>query len=167
MKKNIVIAVGMAAVVIPAVVYATGPLFINTTIDEPAPISPPTAPMDASSKMAGNEDESGVPAKLTGDFVGVGDGIHDVRGTATVIPADGQNILRLTQFQSTNGPDLYVYLASGGDASDFVNLGKLKANIGNQNYEVAEGTDFSKYDTVLIWCQQFSVLFGSAPLTTI
>jgi hypothetical protein len=45
-----------------------------------------------------------------------------------------------------------------------VNLGRLKANIGNQNYEVPEGTDLTKYGTVLIWCKAFSVLFGSADL---
>jgi electron transfer DM13 len=45
-----------------------------------------------------------------------------------------------------------------------VNLGRLKANIGNQNYQIPEGTDITKYDTVLIWCRAFSVLFGSADL---
>ena len=64
----------------------------------------------------------------------------------------------------TNGPDLYVYLATDKSTSDFVDLGKLKANNGNQNYEVPEGTDLTKYDTVLIWCKSFSVLFGSADL---
>jgi hypothetical protein len=49
-------------------------------------------------------------------------------------------------------------------SSDFVNLGKLKANMGNQNYEIPQGTDLERYDTVLIWCKAFSVLFGSAEL---
>jgi hypothetical protein len=64
----------------------------------------------------------------------------------------------------TNGPDLYVYLSTDKSASDSVGLGKLKANIGNQNYLIPAGTDLSKYDTVLIWCRAFSVLFGSAEL---
>ena len=46
--------------------------------------------------------------------------------------------------------------------SDFVNLGKLKANNGNQNYDIPSDTDLSKYDTSIIWCKAFSVLFGSA-----
>jgi Electron transfer DM13 len=62
------------------------------------------------------------------------------------------------------GPDLYVYLSTDKNASDFVNLGRLKGNVGDQNYEIPDGTDFSKYDTALIWCQAFSVLFGSAEL---
>ena len=50
---------------------------------------------------------------------------------------------------------------------DFVNLGRLKGNVGDQNYKIPEGTDLSKYDTALIWCQAFSVLFGSADLKSI
>ena len=65
-----------------------------------------------------------------------------------------------------NGPDLYVYLSVGKDTSDIVNLGRLKGNIGNQNYEIPTGTDLSKYNTVLIWCKAFSTLFGSAKLSS-
>ena len=101
----------------------------------------------------------------TGSFVGVGDGIHDAEGLAKVIPLeDGSNILRLENLQVTNGPDLYVYLATDKTASDFVSLGKLKANNGNQNYDLPSETDLTKYDTALIWCRPFSVLFGSAEL---
>jgi len=101
----------------------------------------------------------------SGVFVGVGDGIHDAQGNALVIPLEnGQKVLRLEDFRSTNGPDLYVYLATDSGASDYVSLGRLKANIGNQNYDIPAGTDLSKYDNVLIWCKQFSVLFGSAEL---
>ena len=98
-----------------------------------------------------------------GTFIGVGDGIHDAQGDAYTIPLeDGSNVLRLENFRSTNGPDLYVYLATDDKASDFVNLGELKANKGNQNYEIPEGTDLTKYNKVLVWCKAFSVLFGSA-----
>jgi hypothetical protein len=72
--------------------------------------------------------------------------------------------LRLENLRVTNGPDLYVYLSRDKSASDFVSIGKLKANNGNQNYEITSETDLSKYDTVLIWCRPFSVLFGSAEL---
>jgi Electron transfer DM13 len=104
---------------------------------------------------------------LTGSFIGVGDGIHDAQGIAKVIPIEGGgDILRLENLVVTNGPDLYVYLSTDKSASDFVNLGRLKANIGNQNYPIPTGTDMTKYDTVLIWCRAFSVLFGSAELTS-
>ncbi len=100
-----------------------------------------------------------------GTFVGVDDGIHNAEGQAKVINlSDGSNFLRLEDFRSTNGPDLYVYLSTDKGNSDFVNLGRLKGNIGDQNYKIPEGTDLSKYNTALIWCQAFSVLFGSAEL---
>jgi hypothetical protein len=100
-----------------------------------------------------------------GTFVGVNDGIHNAEGQAKVIKlGDGSNFLRLEDFRSTNGPDLYVYLSTDKGNSDFVNLGRLKGNVGDQNYKIPDGTDLSQYDTALIWCQAFSVLFGSAEL---
>ena len=107
----------------------------------------------------------GQTSLFMGKFIGVNDGIHNAEGLTKVIRLDDDSmILRLENFKATNGPDLYVYLASYSSASDFVNLGRLKGNIGNQNYNIPEGTDFSRYDTVLIWCKAFSVLFGSAQL---
>jgi hypothetical protein len=104
-------------------------------------------------------------ALRTGSFAGVGDGIHNAEGMAKVIPLqDRSNILRLEDLRVTNGPDLYVYLATDKSASDFVSLGKLKANNGNQNYNIPSEIDLTKYDTVIIWCRPFSVLFGSADL---
>jgi hypothetical protein len=103
---------------------------------------------------------------ISGSFIGVNDGIHNAEGTAKVVPLQqvNSNILRLENLKVTNGPDLYVYLSTDKSASDFVNLGNLKANNGNQNYDIPTGTDLSKYDTVLIWCKAFSVLFGSVEL---
>jgi len=102
-----------------------------------------------------------------GTFIGVGDGIHDAQGNAFTIPLEGNsNILRLENFKSTNGPDLYVYLSTDDNASDFINLGELKANNGNQNYGIPDDADLSKYNKVLIWCKAFGVLFGSAELST-
>ena len=102
---------------------------------------------------------------LVGSFVGVNDGIHNANGFAKIIhTSNGTQILRLENFMSTNGPDLYVYLATDKSALDFINLGKLKGNIGNQNYNIPIGTDLNKYNQVLIWCKAFSVLFGNAQL---
>ena len=103
---------------------------------------------------------------LRGNFVDAGDGFHKAEGIAKVINiADGRTFLRLENLKTTNGPDLYVYLSVGKDALDIVNLGRLKGNIGNQNYEIPAGTDLSKYNTALIWCKAFSTLFGSAKLS--
>ena len=111
--------------------------------------------------------EKMIPVSYSGSFVGVGDGIHDAEGVTYTIPLEnGDNVLRLEDFKSTNGPDLYVYLSTDKHASDFVNLGELKANSGNQNYEIPNNVDLDKYNTVLIWCKAFGVLFGSAELST-
>ena len=107
----------------------------------------------------------GASSLAMGRFIGVNDGIHNAEGLVKVIRLDNiSTILRLENFKATNGPDLYVYLATDNSASDFVNLGRLKGNIGNQNYDIPEGTNLSRYNTVLIWCKAFSVLFGSAKL---
>jgi Electron transfer DM13 len=132
---------------------------MNTSIDE-SMTQINQSFLEQQTSQTGNETSD---LLLTGSFVGVGDGIHDAQGVAKVIPLEGGgNVLRLEDLVVTNGPDLYVYLSIDKSASDFVNLGRLKANIGNQNYPIPDGTDMTKYDTVLIWCRAFSVLFGSA-----
>ena len=104
---------------------------------------------------------------LMGNFVDADDGFHKAEGVAKVVNlTDGKTFLRLENLKATNGPDLYVYLSTDKGVSDFVNLGRLKGNIGNQNYEIPVGTDLAKYDTVLIWCKAFSTLFGSAKLSS-
>ncbi|HJU78050.1 MAG TPA: DM13 domain-containing protein [Nitrososphaeraceae archaeon] len=104
---------------------------------------------------------------LVGNFMDAGDGFHKAEGIAKVIDlTDGRTFLRLENLKTTNGPDLYVYLSTGKDVSEIVDLGRLKGNIGNQNYEIPAGTDLSKFNTVLIWCKAFSTLFGSAQLST-
>lgn len=104
---------------------------------------------------------------LVGNFMDAGDGFHKAEGIAKVIDlTDGRTFLRLENLKTTNGPDLYLYLSTGKDVSEIVDLGRLKGNIGNQNYEIPAGTDLSKFNTVLIWCKAFSTLFGSAQLST-
>jgi len=150
MKQKQIIAVILAAITVPITVYAISPLFIETTVNDAAPMVSTTT--DKSNIMT-----------LVGEFRGINDGIHNAQGKASVVQAE-DSILRLEEFHSTNGPDLHVYLATDTHATDFVDLGKIKANNGDQNYDIPQGTDLSKYDTVLIWCKQFSVLFGSAEL---
>jgi Electron transfer DM13 len=103
----------------------------------------------------------------TGSFIGAGDGFHNAEGLAKVIPlGDGNSVVRLESFKSTNGPNVHLYLSTDKTASNFIDLGRLKANNGNQNYNIPHGTDLSKYNMVLIWCKDFFVLFGSAELKT-
>lgn len=102
-------------------------------------------------------------------------GAHETKGTATVFQlADGKKTLRLTDFATSNGPDVHVYLVASDDAKDndtvtnagFIDVGSLKGNIGDQNYDLPANADLTKYRAVTIWCKRFSVNFGTAPLMT-
>jgi electron transfer DM13 len=108
----------------------------------------------------------------TGTFHGK---VHSTSGRATIYKEeDGKLILRLTNFKTSNGPDVHVILVAAKDADDDANflksdtqrveLGKLKGNEGDQNYEVPAGTDLSKFQTVSIYCERFNANFGAAPL---
>ena len=96
---------------------------------------------------------------------------HPARGTATTIrTAAGAQVLTLTNFEVDNGPDLRVYLVAGpardeSEVDDFEDLGALKGNKGNQQYEIPAQLDLERYSTVVIWCRAFSVNFARAPLT--
>jgi hypothetical protein len=111
------------------------------------------------------------PAPLyTGEFHGVA---HETRGVATIYQLpDGKRILRLTDFETSNGPDVQVYLGMALDANDnetvtkagFVGLGSLKGTTGDQNYDLPGDLDLSQYRSVTIWCRRFGVNFATAPL---
>ena len=159
MNKSLLV-VAIVAIIGMGVAYAISPYFTNSTVDEALPNSA-IPKLDDEPMMEDTTIET-----YAGTFVGVGDGIHDAQGTVRTISLDyGNNILRLENFKATNGPDLYVYLATDDKASEFVSLGKLKANNGNQNYDIPENTDLEKYSKVLIWCKAFGVLFGNADLS--
>jgi hypothetical protein len=108
----------------------------------------------------------------TGSFHGK---VHQTSGRATIYQeADGKLVLRLTNFKTSNGPDVHVILVAAKDAEDDANflksdtarveLGKLKGNEGDQNYEIPAGTDLAKFQTVSIYCERFDANFGAAPL---
>ncbi len=67
-------------------------------------------------------------------------------------------------FKTSNGPDLRVYLSTSTTNTSFVDLGKLKSTSGNFSYTLDSNINTSTYKFVLIWCEDFSVLFGNAPL---
>ena len=108
----------------------------------------------------------------TGSFQGK---VHNTSGRATIYQeSDGRLVLRLTNFKTSNGPDVHVIFIAAKDADDDANflksnterveLGKLKGNEGDQNYEIPKGTDLNKFKTVSIYCQRFNANFGAAPL---
>jgi len=163
--------------------YKPWGLIVNDTVNEAAPISvavtsPPevgaasAAPATAApATRATTVPAAAVPAPAalsglnrTGNFV---PGEHDIRGTARFIQTGQGVILRLENLRTTNGPDVRVYLSTRTHglvgAGDFL-VAPIKANIGSQNYLLPAGTDVSKYASVVIWCERFSVGFGHAVL---
>jgi hypothetical protein len=107
----------------------------------------------------------------TGTFHGAA---HKTSGRATVYQSSNGEILRLTHFETSNGPNLHVILIAASDAEDNENfldkkverveLGQLKGNEGDQNYEIPAGTDLSKFKAVSIFCERYNANFGTAPL---
>lgn len=108
---------------------------------------------------------------LSGRFADADD-FHKGSGNVRIIQIDeSERIARLENFSVTNGPDLFVYLTkhpNPKDGSDvqkgFVNLGRLKGNKGNQNYTIPEDVNLSEYNSIVIYCKAFSVLFSPASL---
>jgi Electron transfer DM13 len=136
-------------------------------------VSPPAAAGEAAAgEGAAGEDAAGDPPRnvllARGGFEPVA---HSVTGTATAIRrAAGGNVLTLTGFEVDNGPDLRVYLVAGpardeSEVDDFEDLGALKGNKGDQQYDIPPGLDLARYATVVIWCRAFSVNFARAPLS--
>ena len=109
-------------------------------------------------------------AVAQGDFTGA-DRAHQGAGSATVYQQGDQRVLRFEEFSVTNGPDLHVILtkhpapASRGEVGeDYIDLGSLKGNMGNQNYEIPADVDLSDYQGVVIYCVPFHVVFATATL---
>ena len=141
--------------------------FLDDEVNEKVVRATPAAPA-APAGQAGERSERPVNVLLArGRFESVA---HSARGVATTVRrAAGGDVLTLTSFEVDNGPDLRVYLVAGparneGEVKDFKDLGALKGNKGNQQYEVPPGVDLERYRTVVIWCRAFSVNFARAPL---
>jgi Electron transfer DM13 len=149
------------AVIAAAAWYAFRPerLFINQRVNESFPTAA-VAAAAAEPRLA-----------ASGEFHGVA---HEGRGTASIYTlADGRNVLRFSNFETSNGPDVQVYLGVAADATDsdtvtragFYSLGPIRGNIGDQNYDIPADVDLAKYQSVTIWCRRFGVNFATAPLS--
>lgn len=96
------------------------------------------------------------------------DGEKNYETTCTIrsVEAEDGTYLRFEEFETTNGPDLFVYLTKPGqETTEGVSLGALRGNIGNQNYLIPEDVNLEEYNTVVIWCRAFSATFGTGELT--
>lgn len=151
------VAVGLLVIVLFAAWYAFRPegLFIDRRVQEELLAAKGGAPLQP---------------VASGSFYGV---VHPTQGTATIYQVrDGSRVLRFTNFKTTNGPNVHVYMVAADDAKDnasvqragFIDLGPLKGNVGDQNYTFGPEVDLSKYRAVSVWCKRFSLNFGTAPL---
>jgi electron transfer DM13 len=123
-------------------------------------------------ESGGEPAPAGAPVTTaSGRFIGLE---HDTSGRALILEtADGGRFLRFEGFETSNGPDLVVYLsakpATPGDwygyDGDFVDLGALKGNVGSQNYELPPDVDLGRYATAVVWCRRFEVGFAAATLS--
>jgi hypothetical protein len=158
MKTWIRVAGAVVVVLIVGLWYWFRPdrLFTNVRINEAMPAAQNTA-------VAAQPLESG-------SFYSI---LHPTSGIATIYKmADGTHVLRFTNFDTSNGPDVHVYMIASDDAKDaatveragFVDLGVIKGNVGDQNYTLPSDLDLAKYRAVSVWCKRFSVNFGAAAL---
>jgi hypothetical protein len=136
---------------------------------EPAP-EEPSAPPASEAPFVTEAPAPQIVTLAQGSFIPLGR--YSGEGTAIVLnDGSDQRFVRFENFSTDNGPDLRVYL-SASDANadsdafddDFVDLGVLKGNIGDQNYEIPPDVDLSVYDTVVVWCVRFSTPFTAADL---
>jgi outer membrane protease len=160
MKKKIWIGSGLVVAAIAWYAFRPELLFINKSVSETFPAT----------SVAANSPDASAPKQLaSGQFKGHA---HETHGNAGIYEVNGKRVLRLTDFKTSNGPDVHVYLVAASDAMDdatvkkagFIDLGSMKGNMGDQNYDVPGTADLDKYQAVTIWCARFNVNFGTAPL---
>jgi hypothetical protein len=149
-------AIGIPLLAVAWWAFRPEKLWINQKVDEAAPFA-----------------SVGDPQPL---YTGILEGkAHQTSGRATIYSAPGgKEYLRLTDFTTSNGPDVHVLLARAEDQSlnqeivkgglDSVELGALKGNQGDQNYDVQTSVDLTKYNAVVIYCERFHAVFGVARL---
>nr|WP_239151990.1 DM13 domain-containing protein [Virgisporangium aurantiacum] len=171
MKRFLWVAIGVVAVAVGAGLYWFEPwrLVTSTTVNESLATPPaPSASVSASAAPAAPQ------VVLRGAFV---THEHETKGDVRVVRhPDGRHTLELVDLDTSDGPDLRVWLSdqpvregtSGWRVFDdgrWVELGKLKGNRGNQVYEIPAEADLTALRSVAIWCKRFSVSFGAAALT--
>ena len=159
-RRGVVVAGSVAVLAVAWYLFRPELLFINKNVNEGFPVA------DGSGMNGASVDRP----VTQGMFHSAA---HETKGTAAIYELNGgSRMLRLTSFQTSNGPDVHVLLGKAADAADsdtvktagYVDLGSLKGNIGDQNYEIPADVTPSDFKSVTIWCKRFSVNFGTAPL---
>jgi hypothetical protein len=130
------------------------------------------SPSDPAGRGEADEPAGGVGELASGRFRSLE---HGTTGVARVVELeDGSRFLRLEDLDTSDGPDLRVYLTDQPISDDwgvwddgrYVDLGALKGNVGDSNYRIPEDVDLSDFRTAVIWCRRFTVGFAVAPIAT-
>lgn len=143
-------------------------------LDEPMPTTASeTTELDSPATLAPEPTATSLPEPVLlnqGSFYGADD-IHQGSGKALIYQTgDGEYFLRLENFEVTNGPQLHVILGvddapyNHATLGDYLDLGPLKGNIGDQNYLIPADTDLEAYGSVVIYCVPFRAIFAIAPV---
>jgi hypothetical protein len=143
--------------------YLASTTLVDRTVDEVVVMADPIPAAQASEPARMSKPRNILEAR--GTFTS---GEHTTTGTARVVRlANGRRVLTLTGFETDAGPDLRVRIVPGdstdGGASDATDLGALRGNKGDQQYDLPKDLK-PRSHTVVIWCRAFSALFGSAQL---
>lgn len=178
--KRTLLALVLLALVAGAVWFEPWRLFTDSTVDEAVPTSAvapePVASSSPSDLASAPSASPSAPPPPRDEVLARGTfeaAEHATDGVARVLRlADGRRFLRLEDLATSDGPDLHVWLTdqpSGGewgsyDDGRYVRLGDLKANNGNQNYEIPADAELGGLTSVVIWCDRFDVAFGTAPV---
>ncbi len=172
-RKMVVGLVAVGVVVVGWYLFRPERLVVNKTVNEEFA----GAAVASTGSRAGMGSGTGTDAMTAPTLLASGafhNGSHEAAGTASIYQTpDGKRVLRFTNFHTSNGPDVQVYLGMAPDAFDdatvtkagFYHVAALKGNIGDQNYDLPADLDLSKYRSVTIWCRRFGKNFGTAPLT--
>lgn len=169
-RTAIVLTAGLAALVFGFLWFRPDRLFTEDRVSEALPGSV-EQPAAGAEPVEGEPAVAGPATVAEGEFISLE---HQSTGRALIVETDdGQMFLRFENFETSNGPDLVVYLSAKTPAGtddwhgydqDFVDLGVLKGNVGNQNYELPDDVDLDRYTTAVVWCRRFEVGFAAASL---
>ena len=143
-------------------------LFTTREVDERLPVAAPADQPTMAPTTPGASAPSGPVDLLRGRFVSHE---HGTSGRVRVVSQpDGSRLLAIEDLDTSDGPDLHVWLTDAEvswrvfDDGRYVDLGELRGNKGNLVYELPGHVDLADYQSVSIWCERFSVSFGAAAL---
>jgi len=158
--KKLLIALGIL-ILLGIAYYLLSPFWRNKELNDVSPVSQQQNPISSTGSQTASMSTISSRIIAQANFVPKA---HDVKGKALLIEENNQYTLRFEDFETINGPDVNIYLASDLNNKDIVDLGDIKATKGNVNYAIPAGTDLTKYNKVLVWCKAFAVLFSYAEL---